>query len=40
MKLRDKRLISQIFFFFTVNLGLKIDGIFPGLKTGFCYPLF
>ncbi|MFW6122429.1 MAG: 4Fe-4S binding protein [Petrotogales bacterium] len=40
MNLRFKRLISQVFFFFLTNLGFKLEGIFPGLKTGFCYPFF
>ena len=40
MNLRFKRLISQVFFFFIVNLGYRIENVFPGLKTGFCYPLF
>ena len=34
MKLQLKRLISQIIFFFTANLGAL------GIKTGFCYPFF
>lgn len=34
MKLQLKRLITQIIFFFTANLGAF------GLKTGFCYPFF
>ncbi|MBN2065461.1 MAG: 4Fe-4S binding protein [Candidatus Thermoplasmatota archaeon] len=34
MKLQLKRLISQIFFLFSANLGAF------GLKTGFCYPFF
>jgi len=34
MKLQLKRLITQIVFFFTANLGVS------GLKTGFCYPFF
>ena len=40
MNLGFKRLISQVVFFFSVNLGFKIEGIFPGLKTGLCYPFF
>ena len=40
MNLRFKRLISQFFFFFLVNLNFKIEGLFPGIKTGICYPLF
>jgi len=40
MNLRFKRLISQFFFFFLTNLGLKIENVFPGIKTGFCYPFF
>ncbi|UCD14041.1 MAG: 4Fe-4S binding protein [Thermoplasmatales archaeon] len=40
MNLRFRRLISQVVFFFSANLGFKIEGIFPGLKTGFCYPFF
>lgn len=40
MNLRIKRLISQVIFFFSTNLGLKIDGIFPGIKTGLCFPFF
>ncbi len=40
MNLRFKRLISQVFFFLSTNLGLRLDGVFPGLKTGFCYPFF
>lgn len=40
MNLRIKRLISQVFFFFSTNLGLNIEGIFPGLKTGLCFPFF
>jgi polyferredoxin len=39
MKLQIKRLISQIFFFFSANLGFKIGSWFNG-KTGFCYPFF
>jgi polyferredoxin len=34
MKFQIKRLLSQIFIFFSANLG------FLGLKTGFCYPFF
>ncbi len=34
MKLQIKRLIAQIIFFFTANLGAF------NLKTGFCYPFF
>ena len=34
MKFQLKRLISQILFFFSANLG------FAGLKTGFCFPFF
>jgi ferredoxin-type protein NapH len=34
MKLQLKRLIFQLFFFFSANLGAF------GLKTGFCYPFF
>jgi len=40
MNLRFKRLISQVFFLFFTNLGFKIENVFPGIKTGFCYPLF
>jgi polyferredoxin len=40
MNLRFKRLISQVFFFFFTNLGFKIEGIFPGIKSGLCYPFF
>jgi len=40
MKLGIKRLISQIFFLIYANLGVKIGNVFPGLKTGFCYPFF
>jgi polyferredoxin len=40
MNLRFKRLISQVFFFFSANLGFKLERVFPGLKTGFCYPFF
>ncbi len=40
MNLRFKRLISQIIFFFSANLGLKLGGVFPGVTTGFCYPFF
>ncbi len=40
MNLRFKRLISQVFFFFSTNLGFKLGEVFPGLKTGFCYPFF
>jgi polyferredoxin len=40
MNLRIKRLISQVFFFFSTNLGLNIEGVFPGLKTGLCFPFF
>ncbi|UCH72184.1 MAG: 4Fe-4S binding protein [Thermoplasmatales archaeon] len=38
MKLQ-KRLISQLFFFFFANLGFRINNWFNG-KTGFCYPFF
>jgi len=34
MKFQMKRLLSQIFIFFTANLGII------GVKTGFCYPFF
>jgi len=34
MKFQIKRLISQILFFFSANIGAV------GLKTGFCYPFF
>jgi len=34
MKFQLKRLVAQIIFFFTANLGVL------GLKTGFCYPFF
>lgn len=34
MRFQLKRLISQIFIFFSANLGVF------GLKTGFCYPFF
>jgi polyferredoxin len=40
MNLRIKRLVAQVFFFFSTNLGIKIEGIFPGLKTGLCFPFF
>jgi len=39
MKLKLKRFISQVFFFFSANLGFKIGSWFNG-KTGFCYPFF
>ena len=34
MRLQIKRLISQIIFFFTANLGAV------GIKSGFCFPFF
>lgn len=34
MKIQVKRWISQLFFFFSANLGAL------GVKTGFCYPFF
>jgi polyferredoxin len=34
MKFQAKRLLSQIFIFFSANLGVF------GVKTGFCYPFF
>ena len=40
MKLNKKRTISQIIFLFFSNLGFKLNGIFPGIKTGYCYPFF
>lgn len=40
MNLRFKRLLSQVIFFLSTNLGFRLEGVFPGLKTGFCYPFF
>ncbi|MFO7677433.1 MAG: 4Fe-4S binding protein [Thermoplasmatota archaeon] len=37
MKLQQKRLLSQIIFIISANLGY--EG-FPGLKTGLCFPFF